>query len=148
MLFKHPRKEINKLIDGELSGEAKDNLLLHMSKCEKCREEYNTLLFLKGILSYRERIEPADYFVSKVFSGIKSTESSLTFVELIAKRAWSLVVIFSFIIFIAIGIFIYTDLSAPAEADFIKDYENLLLAENGDLAAEPSIIEVSSEDVW
>lgn len=148
MKIKLPSKKINKLIDGELTKEEKNNLLLHMSKCENCKKEYQSLLFLKGLLSHQKTIEPSDYFIPKVLRGIKSREFSLPFTELIAKKAWSLIVIFSFVIFLALGIFIYADLTVAEEEDFSESYENLLLADNGDVAAEPAFIEVSSEDIW
>jgi hypothetical protein len=148
MRSKHPRKEINKLIDNELNKKEKRTLLQHLHHCKKCEREYKSLLFLKNMLSQKERVEPSDYFVPKVINNLKTAETSVSFMELIASRTWSLILVFTFIIFLFLGIFIYTDLTAPAEATYNDSYEKLLIAGNGVTVNGVSNVEVSSMDTW
>jgi hypothetical protein len=151
MRNKHPRKEIHKLIDNELNEKEKETLLQHLHHCKKCEREYKSLLCLKNMLSQKERIEPSNYFVSKVMNNLKTAEPSVSFMELIANRAWSLMLVFIFIIFLFLGIFIYSDLTAPAETTYAEatsneSYEKLLIAGNGMAVNGVSNIEASSMD--
>jgi hypothetical protein len=143
MRYKHFGKEINKLIDNELNEKEKKKLQQHMLHCKKCERQYRSLLFVKSILSQKEKVVPSDYFVPKVINNLKTAGPSVSFMELIAARAWSLILVFTCIIFLFLGILIYTDITAPAEATYNESYEKLLIAENGAAG-----VETSSRDIW
>ncbi len=147
MQHKHFRKEINKLIDNELNEKKKKKLLQHLHHCKKCDRQYKSLLFVKSILSRKEKVEPSDYFVPKVINNLRTAGSAVSFMELIAARAWSLIVAFTCVIFLFLGILIYTDVATSTEVKY-EGYEELLIAENGVTVNGASDVETSSTDIW
>jgi hypothetical protein len=148
MIHKHFRKEINRLIDNELNEKEKKKLLQHLRHCKKCDRQYKSLLLVKSILSRKEKVEPSNYFVPEVISNLKTDGSVVSFMEMIAARSWSLIVVFTSVIFLFLGILIYTDITTSAEVKYNEGYEELLIAENGVTVNGASDVETSSRDIW
>jgi len=148
MKSNHPQEKINKLLDNELSEEERSQLLRHIKQCKKCGEKYRASLFLKELLSQKDKAEPSDYFMPKLLNRLRSAEFALPTLELIAKRAWSLILGFSCIILLTLGIFIYTSVKASAEVSFRQSYEDLILTENSEMAPQASSAQLYYDYLW